>query len=150
MNRKYVCILPLLLITGCDISKFTITTYDDCIIENIKGSPSEKVIEAIKVSCKKKFPATFDFSDIAKKANVMTWDEIALSEKFKKHSQEEKEELKNSYFFQVIERRVHPDFIEEARTEFQSHVWAIDNDIRKIEGVSTKPNTSEEKSRSLK
>lgn len=139
MNHKYVYILPFLVITGCDITKPSITTYDDCIIDNINESSNEKVVEIIKTSCKKKFPVIFDFEEIAKKANVITWKEVAISDRYKKLSDEEKVELRESYFVHVIEERVHPDFKAEAKTNFVSYAWGIANEIQ----INVKDKTKE-------
>ena len=150
MNHKYLYLLSFLYITGCNINKSGIETYDDCIIENIKEATNPEIVETIKTACKQKFPATFDFEEIANKANVISWNEVVQSDEYKKHTKDEKAELRESYFLHVIEKRVHPDFKIEAKTDFESYAWGINNEIRKKEEAKTKQLAPAEKSKSGK
>lgn len=52
---------------------FSASTYDDCIIDSMKGVTSDVAAKAIKESCKKKFPAP---EDMPLASNTLTQKEI--------------------------------------------------------------------------
>lgn len=130
-NLKIVFIFSTLIISGCDIIKPKIKSYDDCILENINEIKNENIINTIKTSCKEKFPISFDFIEISKKANVLSWNEVIKGDEYKKLERNDKNRLIDAYFDKIIKRRVHPDFTNEAKTEFENYAWGLEFAARK-------------------
>lgn len=130
----------LLLLAGCDKISQSIGSYDDCLLSNMKGVTASHVIEAVKAACKQKHPKEFDFAEIARSANVKSWAEVVTQEGFFSKADDVKEEIKLQYFADVIQPRVHPDFILEAKTQFESYSRGI---VRKLNNSTlAKPSLS--------
>jgi len=111
----------LLLVTGCDKISQSVGSYDDCLLSNMKGVTASHVIEAVKTACKQKHPKEFDFTEIARSANVKSWPEVVTLERFSSKTDDIKEEINRQYFADVIQPRVHPDYIVEAKMQFESY-----------------------------
>jgi len=87
----------------------------------MKGVTAPNVIEAVKGACKQKYPKEFDFAEIARSANVMSWTEVLKDKEVSSKTAAIKKEIESAYFADVIQARVHPDYIVEARTQFESY-----------------------------
>jgi hypothetical protein len=97
----------------------------------MKGVIDPHAIETVKTACKQKYPKEFDFSEIAKNANVKSWPEVVAQEGFFSKTDDVKEEIQRQYFADVIQPRVHPDYVEEAKTQFESYSRKIQRELNK-------------------
>jgi hypothetical protein len=119
-TRLGVLAVMALLAYGCDSGSSRIASYDDCVLEHSKGIASSTLLDTIKVSCKQKYPKTFDLAAIAKNANTLDWSEVAAMEEIRTLSSDQKDGARNQYFLDVIRPRIHPDFVAEAKIQFDS------------------------------
>jgi hypothetical protein len=117
------------LLMACDPRQGEVASYDDCVLSHSKGLSDPRVLDTIKVSCKQKYPKTFDFDAIAKAANVPSWSEVAGKDKYRAFDDKNRESVRESYFLEIVSPRVHPDFIAEARTQFDSFARGIDKQL---------------------
>ncbi len=133
----------LAVVYGCDSKTDTVGTYDDCVLEHSKSVNSAAVLSTIKTSCKQKYPKVFDFAAIAKSANVRDWTEVARMDEVRALSDQEKNAARKQYFFEVVQPRIHPDFVAEARTQFYSFARGVERQVDKATtpqaGVAIKP-----------
>lgn len=127
----FTCLL--LLVTGCDKVSQAVGSYDDCLLSNMKGVTASHVIEAVKAACKQKYPKEFDFTEIAKSANVKSWPEVLKDKEVSSKTAAIKEEIESAYFADVIQPRVHPDYIVEAKTQFESYSRKIAKELKSSE-----------------
>lgn len=144
MKHLLASIFLVLLVTGCDKISQAIGSYDDCLLSNMKGFTASHVIEAVKAACKQKYPKEFDFSEIARGANVKSWLEVVAQEGYSSKTNEIKEEIRRQYFTDVIQSRVHPDYIVEAGTQFESYSRKIVKEVSNstpAESPLSKPET---------
>lgn len=119
---KYtIAISCVLLLVSCDSNTTTVESYDDCVLSYSKGVTALQILETIKTSCKQKNPKKFDFAEIAKSANVKSWPEVLVQKEYQSQTDAVKEQIKDEYFVDVIKSRVHPDFISEAKIQFDSY-----------------------------
>lgn len=125
-----VVISCVLILSGCDIKTTLSGSYDDCVLENSKGVTAPHVMEAVKTSCKQKHPKKFDFGEIAKSANAKSWPEVVALEEYRSQPDDVKEQMMGQYFIDIINPRVHPDFISEARTQFDSYSRGIAREMK--------------------
>lgn len=130
MKYSTTVIACLLTLSGCDINTTLVGSYDDCLLENSKGVTAPHVLDAVKTSCKQKHPKQFDFGDIAKSANAKSWPEVVALEEYRSQPDDVKEQMKDQYFIDIINPRVHPDFISDARTQFDSYSRGIAREIK--------------------
>lgn len=113
---------------GCDGPKLATATYDDCVIEFAKaGQPS--MLDAVKRSCKQKYPKTFDFEKLAAASKTIGWLEVTAQAQYRNLGSEDRDKVKRAYFEEVLMRAVHPDFVEEARYQFMDIARDIDRTI---------------------
>lgn len=139
----FICLL--FLVTGCDKISQTVGNYDDCLLSNMKGVTASHAIETVKAACKQKYPKEFDFTEIARSANVKSWPEVVTQEVFSSKTDDIKEEIRRQYFADVIQPRVHPDYIVEAGTQFESYSRKIVKEVSNripAEASLSKPQTS--------
>lgn len=115
----------LLLVTGCDSISQSFGSYDDCLLSNVKGVTASHAIESVKTACKQKYPKVFDFTKIARSANAKTWPEVVRQKDFSSETDDIKKEIKRQYFADIIQPRVHPDYIDEANTQFESYSRSV-------------------------
>ena len=110
----------LLLLVACSRTEAP-KTYEDCILTYMQGAKTPPALAMVKQACKDKFPVTFDFDQLARSASVPTWSAIAVKPDFTKLSREEKTETRSAYYDEVLRPKIHPDFVEEGRAQFQAH-----------------------------
>jgi hypothetical protein len=91
------------------------------VLSYSKGVTAPQVLETIKTSCKQKNPKKFDFAEIASSANVKSWQEVVTQKEYQSQTDTVKEQIRDEYFVDVIKPRVHPDFVSEAKTQFDSY-----------------------------
>lgn len=113
------------------------SSYEDCILANLKGSESNVAVEAVKNACRKKFPPSFDFDAITVPGGVETlggkWGEIAASPWYHVFSPNEKADARNYFFDRYVASSFNQDFVDEARWKFHRFVESrnvnIDNSL---------------------
>lgn len=112
-------------ITGCSREAVP-DNYDDCVLQGLKRGLSESAIGTLKMSCKAKFPKTFDFELLAQKAEVKAWSTVVGKPEFIKLSEEERAAVRKQYLQEVIEPRVPPDFVNDAAIQFEAHARRVE------------------------
>lgn len=100
------------------MSGSTVADYDDCILHYAKNAGNPSSVQAIKTACKQKFPKTFDFSELAKAAGIPSWPVVVASPRYRALTNADRIELRLKFIEDVIEPRIHPDFTNEAFTQF--------------------------------
>ena len=144
MKHPLAFICLLMLVTACDKISQSVGGFDDCLLSNMKGVTASHVIDAVKAACKQKYPKEFDFTEIARSANVTrSWPEVVALEEFSSKTDDIKEEIKWQYFDDVIQPRVHPDYIVEARTQFESYSRKIVKELNSSSAAKRSASTPE-------
>lgn len=105
------------LLGGCSRQE---ATYEDCLLQNGQHAKSSEALSTVKLACKGKFPKTFDFDDVANKAEVAKWAIVASKPGFGALDEAAKSAAREQYFENVIRPRVQPDYTEDARVQFDA------------------------------
>ncbi|MDX8383584.1 MAG: hypothetical protein R8M45_05845 [Ghiorsea sp.] len=129
IKRATLTVFLFLSFTGCDVYSPKPRTYNDCLLSKSGDIINLYALKAIKIACKQKFPIKFNFNEIAKKSNVDLWSEVIKKKEYTSLTDEIKKEVKAQYFTAVIKPRVHPDFIAEAKTQFDSYSLGLKRGI---------------------
>lgn len=98
-----------------------VTTYEDCLLHAIPEAKTPEAVGLIKVACKGKFPKKFDFDEISKAAAVAPFGVVARDPDVKQFPVEGQTYLRDEYFRDVIAPRINPDFVEDARVQFEAY-----------------------------
>jgi hypothetical protein len=112
--------------SGCERQRVSSAkTYDDCVLENIQGNAGEPAIATVKVACAQKFPKQYDFDSIAKEQKAPTWRDVLGKLSYADLNEEEKNYLEQTYFKRYVQPKIHPDFLDQAQSQFSTHIARI-------------------------
>jgi len=138
---KTFAVIAVVAVIGfaCDTRSTRIASYDDCVLGHSKGIANQAVLDTIKVSCKQKHPKTFDFVAIAKSANAPDWSEVAAMKEIRTLGVDEREGARSQYCSDIIHSRVHPDFIAEARTQFDGYARGVEKQVARAVTADSNP-----------
>jgi len=98
----------------------TALTYDDCMLEHLKGEKSPLQLQLIAQSCRERYPVRFDLNLIAKQAGTKTWVEVQGGSEYQALSDADKLAVKKQYWSQILEPWIREDFRTEEERKFLS------------------------------
>lgn len=107
------------LLAGCSKEE-QVMTYEDCLLESGRQARLAEALATMKLACKGKFPKVFDFDEIASRAEVAKWLMVATKPEFHALDEAARSEARGQYFEDVVRPRVHPDYVEDARVQFDA------------------------------
>ena len=130
MTSRTVSIFLFSIVALCNACSQSAQSYDDCVLSYSSSAKTNKALDAVKTSCKSKFPLVIDFEQKARDAGVDSWGIVSRKSEFQSKSNEIKEEIRKQYFSDVVQPRVHPDFLNEAATQFESYARRVEKSVR--------------------
>ena len=90
------------------------------MIQTVSDARTTAAVVAVKMACKTKFPKIFDFDVISSQAGVKKWSLLLTDPDAKALNPSERTALVTKYFDRVIKPRIHEDYVDEARSQFDA------------------------------
>lgn len=93
-------------------------SYDNCVLIHVRNAKTQGAVAAIQRSCLAKFPVTFDWDQISAQSGRKVWSKVKRSDIYKTLSANEKQELKEQYWDDVLLPYVRNDLASVAHARF--------------------------------